>query len=131
MYNRRYIIPGILAFLVLFSSPFWANILTRQYVRPALALPVGEKECVESAEFMRAEHMRLLNEWRDAAMRDGKRVYKATNGKLWEISLQNTCMKCHNDKAGFCDACHVSNSVTPYCWTCHIEPKKPVAGGKK
>lgn len=130
MYNRRYIIPGLLVFIVLFSAPFWANALSsskKPYKRPELALPANATECVEPAEYMRAEHMRILNEWRDAALRDGKRLYKSSTGTVWEVSLQNTCMKCHNDKANFCDACHTSNSVDPYCWTCHIEPKKPAA----
>ena len=44
-------------------------------------------------------------------------------GKKWTISLQNTCLKCHSNYEEFCDKCHVSNSVDPYCWTCHILPK--------
>ena len=132
MYNARYIIPGILIFLVAFTLPFWGNATTGKVSRPAIVLPEGEKECIESAAFMRAEHMRILNEWRDAALRDGKRSYVATDGKIWEISLQNTCMRCHTDKAQFCDTCHTANNVTTYCWDCHIAPKpqKAVATGE-
>ena len=136
MYNARYIIPGIVIFVVAFTFPFWANVFTKPFSRPAIVLPTDEKECIESAAFMQTEHMRILNEWRDAALRDGKRSYVATNGKVWEISLQNTCMKCHDDKAKFCDTCHDANSVNPYCWDCHIEPTpkqtaaKQTAGGE-
>jgi len=32
-------------------------------------------------------------------------------------------MKCHTDKAKFCDRCHNYVGVTPNCWDCHVEPK--------
>lgn len=126
MYNAKAVIAGIIVFAGIFSAPFWVNINgTRDYKRPELVLPKtpNEKECVESAEFMRANHMTLLNEWRDEALRNENRVYVASNGKKWTISLQNTCLKCHENYAEFCDKCHVTNNVDPYCWTCHILPK--------
>ena len=123
MFNAKYIIPGVLVFLVLFSAPFWLNIGSGSYKRPEIALPATEKECVEPREFMAAEHMQLLDTWRDMALREEKRAYVSTSGKVWNISLQNTCMSCHTDKAGFCDKCHNANSVDPYCWDCHVEPR--------
>jgi hypothetical protein len=129
MYDRRFIVPGILAFALFFSSPFWGGLLSQHYTRPALALPPGATACVETRDFMRAGHMRLLNEWRDAALRDGRRQYTAGDGGIWTVSLQNTCLSCHADKAAFCDVCHASNSVDPYCWTCHIAPRKNAAPG--
>ncbi len=143
MYNAKYIWPGILIFLGLFTIPFWANFGASKYERPAIALPQGKAAnatewaqtdqlvrisqpgtaCVEVGAYMRAEHMQILNEWRDKALREGKREYVASNGSVWNISLQNTCMKCHGNKADFCDKCHDSNSVKPYCWDCHVAPK--------
>lgn len=123
MYNGKYIIPGIVIFVGLFTFPFWSNLLTPKYERPQLALPANQKECIEPAEYMRAEHMHILDVWRDQALREGKRAYVASNGKVWDISLQNTCMKCHANKADFCDKCHNSNSVSPYCWDCHVAPR--------
>jgi hypothetical protein len=67
--------------------------------------------------------MQILNDWRDAVVREDRRVYVSSTGKQYDMSLQNTCMKCHDDKEKFCDKCHVALSVDPYCWTCHIEPK--------
>ena len=84
----------------------------------------GKKECVETKEFMRAEHMRLLDEWRDAAVRDGERLYVNNEGRRFVISLQNTCMHCHSNKKEFCDRCHNYLTVKPYCWSCHIAPKE-------
>ena len=38
-------------------------------------------------------------------------------------TINAACMKCHANKAEFCDKCHNSNSVSPYCWDCHVAPK--------
>lgn len=124
MYNSKYVITGIVIFAVLMLAPFLYNVLTgSSYSEPELKLPKDQKECIESTEFMRKEHMQLLNDWRDMVVREGKRVYVASNGKEWNISLQNTCMKCHTNKAEFCDKCHDATSVSPYCWTCHLDPE--------
>lgn len=123
MYNAKAVIVGAVIFAALFSSPFWLNLGKDAYKRPDVVLPKNEKECVEPVEYMRAEHMALLNQWRDQALRNEKRVYVSSTGKEWTISLQNTCLKCHNDYANFCEKCHIANSVYPYCWTCHITPE--------
>lgn len=80
MYNAKYIIPGVLIAVVAFTSPFWLNLGGKTYVYPEVALPTGEgkDKCIESKEWMRAEHMALLNTWRDEAIREGKREYVAT-----------------------------------------------------
>lgn len=122
MYNSRIVLAGIIVFVVLFSSPFWAGYFGQSYKSTGIVAP-EEKSCIEDVDFMRAQHMRLLNEWRDEALRKENRVYvSAKDGKKWAISLQNTCMKCHTNYKDFCAKCHVANSVYPYCWTCHIIP---------
>ncbi len=123
MFNAKYIWPGIVLFVVLFTAPFWLNANTKTYVRPEIALPEKGAECIEPRAFMAAEHMQLLDTWRDMALREEKRVYVSSSGKEWAISLQNTCMTCHSNKVDFCDKCHDSNSVDPYCWDCHVEPR--------
>ncbi len=123
MYNAKYIWPGIVLFLVLFSAPFWLNIGSSGHARPDVVLPLKEKECIEPRAYMAAEHMQMLDSWRDMALREEKREYVSTSGKIWTVSLQNTCMTCHSDKANFCDKCHTANSVDPYCWDCHVEPR--------
>ncbi|MFV0421191.1 sulfate reduction electron transfer complex DsrMKJOP subunit DsrJ [Oleidesulfovibrio sp.] len=123
MYNSKYIIPGLLIFVGLVTFPFWVNLVSADYSRPELALPTDQKECIEPVDYMRTEHMNLLDTWRDKALREGKRTYTASNGKVWEASLQKTCMECHTNKAEFCDKCHVTNSVDPYCWDCHVAPR--------
>ena len=123
MYNAKAVIIGIVIAVVVFTAPFWASFLGQEYTRTGISLPIEQKACVESTEFMRNKHMQLLNEWRDEALRNENRVYVASNGKNWAISLQNTCLKCHTDYKGFCNKCHVANSVDPYCWTCHLIPQ--------
>lgn len=123
MYNAKGIGIGIAIFVIIFTSPFWLGWIGQDYTKTGVVLPPNEKSCIENTEFMRANHMRLLDEWRDQALREENREYvSALNGKRWVISLQNTCMKCHNNYADFCERCHVANSVYPYCWTCHIIP---------
>lgn len=126
MYNAKYIIPGIIITIILLTSPFWLNIGTTNYVYPEVSLPKGKDmdTCIEPKEWMRINHMNLLNQWRDEATREGNHIYTATDDRTWEISLQNTCMKCHTSKTDFCDKCHNSNNVQPYCWTCHIAPRE-------
>lgn len=125
MYHAKYIIPGLVIAVALFSSPFWLNIGGKTYEYPEVALPTGGdwETCIEPTEWMRANHMTLLNTWRDEAIREGKRAYKAGDGRYWAVSLQETCMGCHVNKADFCDKCHDSNNVQPYCWDCHVEPR--------
>lgn len=123
MYNAKAVIVGIIIFVVLFTSPFWVSLLGKNYTSTGVVLPKDEKECIENVVFMRDQHMRLLNEWRDEALRNENRIYVASNGKKWAISLQNTCLKCHSNYQEFCEKCHVANSVYPYCWTCHIIPE--------
>ena len=138
MYNAKYIIPGLVVFFGIFTLPIWLNLCSPKYVYPEVALPQGQvtlyggsepvvvdagAACVEPRDWMRANHMSLLLDWRDEALRDEKRVYVASNGKEWNTSLQNTCMACHANKAEFCDKCHDQNSVNPYCWDCHVIPQ--------
>jgi|SRR5208283_2500691 len=129
MYDSGKIITGILVFVAIIAYPFIHSMGTENVKpEPKINTPVIQqmavKQCVESKEFMKAEHMQLLNNWRDAAVRDGNRIYVGADGKQYNISLQNTCMHCHSNKKEFCDSCHNYMDVKPYCWDCHIAPKE-------
>lgn len=125
LYNGGLIITGLVIFLGFVTLPVWANLGKPAYVPQKLTMPAApnDKACVEDKEVMRNTHMQILDHWRDAVVRDGNRVYVNSHGKKFAISLQNTCMKCHNNKEEFCDKCHAEASVSPYCWDCHIAPK--------
>jgi hypothetical protein len=133
MYNGGKIITGLVIFVGIVAFPFlYTTGTTAKKPEPKVDTPViqklAEKKCVEPKEFMRPEHMKLLMTWRDAALREGKRVYVGAGGKEYTISLQNTCMNCHSNKKKFCDECHNYMVVTPYCWDCHIQPKEKETG---
>ena len=119
------IVVGLVIFLVLASFPVWFSATQgRSDYRPELEYPVGETRCVESREYMRTWHMDLLNQWRDSVVRKGERDYTSeAHGTHHDMSLQNTCMKCHTNKANFCDRCHDYVGVSPKCWDCHVEPR--------
>jgi hypothetical protein len=129
MYDKGKIFLGLLVFVAIVAFPFVYNIGT-DVVKPEPKIDTPEiqkmaiKQCVEPKAFMRAEHMKLLNEWRDSVVREGNRIYVGFEGKRYNISLQNTCMKCHSNKKEFCDTCHNYMAVKPYCWDCHIAPKE-------
>src|SRR5512139_3189313 len=138
IYNKGPVFLGILVFLALALFPFYSNFgKTNKKPEPKVDTPAimeyeklnGKKECVESKEFMRGEHMQILNQWRDSVVRDDYRGYKSnTNGKRWNMSLQNGCMKCHSNKKKFCDECHNYLAVKPFCWDCHIQPVEKEEG---
>lgn len=120
------IVFGLVIFLALVSFPIWFSATQgRTDYRPELEYPVGETSCVESKEYMRSDHMDLLNEWRNSVVREGVRSYTSTEAHHteYDMSLQNTCMKCHANKANFCDRCHDYVGVSPKCWECHVEPR--------
>jgi len=126
MYDKGKVIAGLVIFVVLITFPLWYNL---GKAAPAPELKLGAKAkaaeaCVESTEYMRAEHMQILNDWRDTVVRDAKRTYVNSSGKKFEMSLSNTCLDCHSEKAEFCDKCHTYASVAPYCWDCHVDPKE-------
>jgi hypothetical protein len=124
MYDGGKIVGGLVLFLVLLTLPIWLTAARgKADYRPNPEIPATEKRCVESRAYMKAWHMDLLNRWRDAVVRTGKEVYVATDGRKFEMSLTLGCMRCHTDKAKFCDRCHNYVGVSPNCWDCHVEPK--------
>jgi len=134
MYDSGKVVTGIIVFVGVVTFPLWYSFAAGDPSRrPELQKPQGQ--CVESTDYMRAFHMDLLNQWRDDAVREGKRVYASPDGRKHWISLSydgqvhnnavasKSCMDCHSSKEKFCDECHDYVGVTPYCWDCHIEPK--------
>jgi hypothetical protein len=130
MYDENKVIPIIVVFVILVTFPLWYN-LGKAVAKPdpKIDTPViqqlPEKQCIEPKEAMKTTHMKILDEWRHEVVRtDFQRTFKAANGKEFEKSLQNGCMKCHSNKTQFCDQCHNYMQVKPFCWDCHIAPKE-------
>jgi hypothetical protein len=129
LYNRGIILAGIAVFLIVATYPFWHQI-GRTTAPPDLKLDtpaieqLQQKLCVEPAPFMRANHMKLLDHWRNQAVREQNRTYTATDGRQYVVSLTGTCLKCHSNKEKFCDRCHDYAGAKPRCWNCHNIPKE-------
>lgn len=82
----------------------------------------GLKACVEPTEYMRRNHMELIEHQRDATVHEGIRGTK--------YSLAG-CIECHvsrgpegnpvpvNSAHQFCNACHVYAAVDLNCFDCH------------
>lgn len=126
MYNAGKIVIGLIIFLALILFPLWYN-AGKTATPPKLEVGTKEKECVEPIAYMKSSHMQLLDSWRDEVVRNGKREYISSTGKKFEMSLQNTCTKCHAKKEQFCDRCHNYVDSSPKCWDCHIAPQEKQA----
>ena len=150
MYKGGRIIASLIIFVAFLSFPFFYN-LGKANAGPvnldANIKLTANTQCVEPASYMLANHMQLLNQWRQAYVRDGMTVYTNSQGKQFEINL-DTCIKCHstgtesnpvgtinpatnpvgvsnpalNTSDQFCISCHNYASVKPTCWSCHSEP---------
>ena len=121
MYDKQLIVPLILVFIAIVTFPVWYNVAcgTGEGM-PELTVGTDETECIEPTAYMRTSHMSLLNQWREAVVRDGYRYYVSSSGGKIEMSLTKTCLKCHSKSSEFCDRCHDYLAVEPYCWECHI-----------
>ncbi len=126
MYNGGKIIFGLIIFLALVTFPFYSNMgKSAKKAMPSLDTPaihaLAKKECVRSGKYMRKNHMKVLDQWRDEVVREGKREKINVGGREIDKSLQNGCLKCHSNKEQFCTEGHKYAGVAPYCWDCHFD----------
>ena len=74
MRDRGRILIGLAIFVVLVTFPFWSRLAASgeaEASQPELEYPADESVCVEETAYMTANHMDLLNDWRDMVVRDG------------------------------------------------------------
>ncbi len=137
MKDKLVIVVGLIVALVVITFPFWYTLGAGSSPQPKWEIPEGK--CVEAD--MRAQHMSLLNEWRDAVVREGKNepYTSKAHGTSHEMSLTKTCLSgCYVQatdakaasveedvptatRAEFCNQCHDYANVSPTCWDCHLE----------
>jgi hypothetical protein len=126
MGDKGKILFGLSVFVILVTYPFWSRLAASgdfDAARPTLEYPADETACVEDTPFMTANHMDLLNQWRDDLVRDGDPEYTSlATGKTYTRSLTKTCLGCHEDRDAFCTKCHDYADVHPTCWQCHTTP---------
>ena len=125
MYDGKKIVPGLIIFFGLMTYPIWNSAVNGKagYI-PKPKISPDKKECVEPKAYIRVYHKELLEDWKTSVVRNGTRIYVATNKKRYNMSLTKTCMNCHTDKTEFCDQCHNYAGVSNKCWDCHIYPKQ-------
>ena len=121
MNEKVLIFAGLSIFLLGVTFPFWQSVKPEDF--PKVAMVTKGDQCVAPAEYMRKNHMLLLNNWKDSVVRDGERFHIMPDGSRVEKSLTKTCLGCHVSKKQFCEECHTYASVKPYCWECHVVPK--------
>ncbi len=77
MKDKYLIYTGLIIFIATVTFPFWYN-LGKAAPAPVITLSekaLAAKTCVRSAEYMKTQHMQLLDDWRDSVVREGKRIY--------------------------------------------------------
>lgn len=123
MNDKGKIVAGLIIFVAIVTFPIWYNMGKAAPVPEPKLTPkaIAAKQCIEPLSYMKAEHMQLLDVWRDSVVRDTNRIYTNQQHKEFNMSLSNTCIDCHSNKAEFCDRCHNYASARPYCWDCHID----------
>lgn len=127
MGDKGKIFFGLFVFVILVTFPFWSRLAAAgdsDAARPELEYPPSSKAtaCIEETTFMTTNHMNLLNDWRNQAVREGVTEYLSTTGESWTISLTGTCFDCHDNRDNFCTRCHDYADVQPTCWECHTTP---------
>ena len=109
------VIAGLVIFLVLVTIPLWQNLgKTVPAPTPKLDTPAiiaagrkGQQVRGMPKEWMRANHMQMLVDWRDerGPQRQGANVLPARavnsgpDGNNTLASLSNTCLECHSNKS--------------------------------
>ncbi len=124
MFDAGKVVVGLVVFGAIVTGPVWYGFGRGKGMPPELQKPAGEKQCIESTAFMRSQHMQLLDQWRNAVVRSDQRVYVASDGKRWDISLTKTCLRCHADTDKFCNRCHQYAGVEIVCWDCHQQKRR-------
>ena len=97
MHDGGKIMAGLVVFLAIVTTPMWYQLAKGgETAPPELGIAAGNQRCVEPTPYMRTNHMNLLDEWRDEAVRSGERTHIAPGGKEYEKSLAVTCLSsCH------------------------------------
>ena len=129
IYDAGKVFTGLALFIVFLSAPIWlsggksASPPEIRVDTPVIQRLV-EKRCIEPTAYMKANHMELLDTWRQAVVREGESLYVASDGKKYRMSLSGTCLHCHSNKDQFCNRCHNYEGVKPACWSCHVVPQE-------
>lgn len=142
-YNGKFVFGGLVIFLILIFLPLAPNLgktvppPERKLDTPVIQkLAEKDRKCIMPTEWMRANHMQMLVDWRDNVVRSDEkgapifREFNSPDGRKFLASLTNTCLDCHSNKDKFCDQCHNYVAVAPNCFGCHLLEGKKLAEAK-
>ena len=97
IYDRNKVLAGLAIFLILVTLPLWKNLgKAVPAPQPSLETPVIQKlaqkdrKCVEPKDWIRANHMQMLVDWREEVVRNGPRDYTTSDWRNVLASLSNT-----------------------------------------
>ena len=130
MYKPTKIIIALVIFLAIVTFPIWSSIgsdsvspdVEISLDTPAINALGDDASCNYDTDYMRANHMKVLDDWKVEVVRNGNRMIVTEDGREYLASLQNTCFECHSNYEDFCLKCHEYSNVDPSCWECHVEP---------
>ena len=91
MKDKNKILAGLAVFIAIITLPFWFN-MGKAAPAPELVLTEHAKaandgKCVMPTDFMKAEHMQLLDVWRHSVVRNAQRTFVNTSGEEFNMSL--------------------------------------------
>lgn len=110
---------AVFGLLVLTGSRFW---LTSAVAQPEILPATKGDQCVAETQFMRENHMKMLDHQRDETVIDGVR------GNPFSLV---GCVDCHAQRdvdnkpvridaeGQFCESCHTYAAVKIDCFSCH------------
>jgi hypothetical protein len=93
MYDAGKIITGLVVALVLLTFPFWYNLGSAAPPIPEPKLTAKAQAagtCIASKDYMKKQHMQVLDDWRNSVVRDGFRyvvINKDEAGTPLEMKL--------------------------------------------
>jgi hypothetical protein len=124
MHDKGKVIAGIVIFLIVVLFPIWFTGAFGDFEKANPEILTDAKECVLDREDMIANHMDLLNTWRNDVVRKNDRGPVLVDGREIEKSLTRGCFECHGSYQKFCNECHSYADVKPDCWQCHVVPEE-------
>lgn len=96
--------------------------------KPTITNAVKGEQCVEDADFMRRNHMKLLNHQRDKTVIEGVRTKKHSLKECINCHASETTGSVAAAKDDFCVSCHSYAAVKIDCFDCHsTKPQGPTA----
>lgn len=97
-------------------------------LKPTITKAVKGEQCVEPNDFMRRNHMKVLDGHRDKAVIEGVRTKKYSLKECINCHASETTGSVAAAKDDFCVSCHSYAAVKIDCFDCHsTKPQGSVA----